>query len=86
MERFRWSTASAWNAPRSAEYCSSASFAKRSRTCWRASALLRKASFSRQVALAADKLAPASLSCSIVEIGDLNLYDEDAEAETPPEA
>jgi chromate reductase len=45
---------------------------------------LRKASFSRQVALAADKLAPATLNCSIVEIGDLNLYDEDAEAETPP--
>ncbi len=45
---------------------------------------LRKASFSRKMALAADKLAPETLSCSIVEIGDLNLYDEDAEAEAPP--
>ena len=45
---------------------------------------LRKASFSRKMALAADKLAPASLNCSIVEIGDLDLYDEDAEADRPP--
>ena len=44
---------------------------------------LRKASFSRKMALAAAKLAPASLSCGIVEIGELNLYDEDLEAETP---
>ena len=44
---------------------------------------LRKASFSRKMALAAAKLAPANLSCNIVEIGELNLYDEDLEAEVP---
>jgi len=45
---------------------------------------LRKASLSRKMALAADKLSPPSLSCTIVEIGELDLYDEDAEAEAPP--
>ena len=44
---------------------------------------LRKASFSRKLALAADGLAPESLSLGIVEIGDLALYDEDLEAEAP---
>ena len=44
---------------------------------------LRKASFSRKMALAAGKLAPDTLKCQIVEIGDLPLYDEDAEAEAP---
>jgi chromate reductase, NAD(P)H dehydrogenase (quinone) len=44
---------------------------------------LRKASFSRKMALAAIKLAPASLKLEIVEIGDLALYDEDAEAAAP---
>jgi len=45
---------------------------------------LRKASFSRKMALAADALAPDTLTCAIVEIGDLALYDEDAEREGPP--
>jgi chromate reductase len=45
---------------------------------------LRKASFSRKMALAAEKLAPDTLKCQIVEIGDLALYDEDAEKEGPP--
>jgi len=44
---------------------------------------LRKASFNRKMALAAAKLAPASLKLEIVEIGDLALYDEDVEAEAP---
>jgi len=44
---------------------------------------LRKASFSRKMALAAAKLAPSSLKPAVVEIGDLALYDEDGEAETP---
>jgi len=44
---------------------------------------LRKASFSRKLALAAIKLAPASLKLEVVEIGDLALYDEDGEADTP---
>ena len=44
---------------------------------------LRKASFSRKMALAAIRLAPSSLKLEIVEIGDLALYDEDGEAETP---
>jgi len=44
---------------------------------------LRKASFSRKMALAAARLAPASLKLEIVEIGDLALYDEDAEADAP---
>lgn len=44
---------------------------------------LRKASFSRKMALAAARLAPSSLKAEIVEIGDLALYDEDAEAQTP---
>jgi len=44
---------------------------------------LRKASFSRKLALAADKLAPPSLKLDIVEIGDLALYNEDAEAAAP---
>ena len=44
---------------------------------------LRKASFSRKMALAAARLAPSSLKLEIVEIGGLALYDEDAEAEAP---
>jgi chromate reductase len=44
---------------------------------------LRKASFSRKMALAAIRLAPSSLKLEIVEIGDLALYDEDAEADAP---
>ena len=44
---------------------------------------LRKASFSRRLALALAKLAPASLTLEIVEIRDLALYDEDGEAAPP---
>jgi chromate reductase len=44
---------------------------------------LRKASLSRKMALAAAALAPQSLTLSIVEIGDLALYNEDAEADAP---
>jgi chromate reductase, NAD(P)H dehydrogenase (quinone) len=44
---------------------------------------LRKASFSRKMALEAAKLAPQTLKLQIVEIGDLVLYNEDLEAETP---
>jgi chromate reductase len=46
---------------------------------------LRKASFSRKMAHALIGLAPAGLEFGVVEIGDLALYDEDAEA-APPEA
>ncbi|HET6585989.1 MAG TPA: NAD(P)H-dependent oxidoreductase [Nannocystaceae bacterium] len=44
---------------------------------------LRKGSFSRKVAQAFAKLAPASLRLEIVEIGELPHYDQDAEAEPP---
>jgi chromate reductase len=44
---------------------------------------LRKASLSRKLALAADKLAPTSLKMRIVEIGDLALYNEDLEKDVP---
>jgi len=44
---------------------------------------LRKASFSRKMALAAEALAPDTLKCGIVEIGDLALYDEDSETDPP---
>jgi len=47
---------------------------------------LRKGSFSRMTARALIKLAPAELNCALVEIGDLPLYNEDLETETPPEA
>ena len=46
---------------------------------------LRKESFSRKVAHNLIELAPASLKFSVVEIGDLPLYNQDIEA-TPPEA
>ena len=44
---------------------------------------LRKGSFNRKMALALEKLAPASLKLEIVEIRDLALYDEDLEAAPP---
>jgi chromate reductase len=44
---------------------------------------LRKASYNRKMALALEKLAPESLTLSIVEIRDLPLYNEDLEAEPP---
>lgn len=47
---------------------------------------LRKDSFNRKTALALTSLAPASLQLSIVEIGDLPLYNEDIDKADPPEA
>ena len=44
---------------------------------------LRKGSFNRKMALALEKLAPATLKLDIVEIRDLALYDEDLEAAPP---
>lgn len=44
---------------------------------------LRKESFTRKIAKALVKLAPEQLSCTIVEIGDLALYNEDLEADPP---
>ncbi len=45
---------------------------------------LRKASFNRKMAHAIMALAPPSLAMSIVEIGDLPLYNQDLETATPP--
>ena len=47
---------------------------------------LRKASFSRKMALAAETLAPASLKLQIIEIGGLALYNEDLDAAGAPES
>ena len=48
---------------------------------------LRKASLNRRVALALAEVAPADLKLGLVEIGQLPLYDQDAEDEgRPPEA
>ena len=47
---------------------------------------LRKASINRRLALALAELAPASLKLEIVEIGDLPLYNEDIDQDSPPEA
>lgn len=44
---------------------------------------LRKASLTRKVANALITVAPSSLKCSILEIGDLPLYNEDLETEAP---
>jgi chromate reductase, NAD(P)H dehydrogenase (quinone) len=44
---------------------------------------LRKQSFTRKVALALAELSPKTLQFDIVEIRDLNLYDEDLEKEAP---
>ncbi|GIL41556.1 NADPH-dependent FMN reductase [Roseiterribacter gracilis] len=44
---------------------------------------LRKESFTRKIAVAMRKLAPPTLACEIVEIGDLPLYNEDLEANPP---
>jgi len=45
---------------------------------------LRKASINRKLALALADLAPANLKLSIVEIGDLPLYNEDIDVEPAP--
>jgi chromate reductase len=47
---------------------------------------LRKASINRKLALALADLAPASLNLEILEIGDLPLYNEDADGENAPAA
>jgi chromate reductase, NAD(P)H dehydrogenase (quinone) len=47
---------------------------------------LRKASLSRKVANALIELAPEGLDLKIVEIGELPLYNEDAEKDGPPAA
>lgn len=44
---------------------------------------LRKESWNRKIALALQKLAPASLQLSVVEIGDLPFYNEDLDASPP---
>jgi chromate reductase, NAD(P)H dehydrogenase (quinone) len=44
---------------------------------------LRKESFTRKVAKAMIELAPDTLDCTIVEIGNLPLYNEDSEANAP---
>ncbi|HEV3044851.1 MAG TPA: NAD(P)H-dependent oxidoreductase [Roseiarcus sp.] len=44
---------------------------------------LRKESFTRKLAAAMIKLAPDALSCRIVEIGELPLYNQDREADPP---
>ena len=45
---------------------------------------LRKESFSRKIARATAEVAPASLRLELVEIGGLPLYDQDADAGSPP--
>lgn len=45
---------------------------------------LRKASINRKLALALADLAPASLNLEILEIGDLPLYNEDADGDSAP--
>lgn len=47
---------------------------------------LRKASINRKIALALAELAPDTLKLNILEIGDLALYNEDIDAESPPPA
>ncbi len=44
---------------------------------------LRRASYSRKMALALASLAPANLTLQVVEIGELPLYNEDLEADAP---
>jgi len=45
---------------------------------------LRKAALSRQMAQALAALAPSSLQLHIVEIGDLPLYNQDLDTDSPP--
>jgi chromate reductase len=47
---------------------------------------LRKESLTRKVVMAMKKIAPASLSLDIVEIRDLQMYDQDLETDAPPKA
>ena len=46
---------------------------------------LRRASWTRRIAVALGKVAPAALQLEIVEIGDLPLYNEDLDTAEPPE-
>jgi len=45
---------------------------------------LRKGSFSRKLALALKAMAPASLAFELVEIGNLPLYNQDLDPDSPP--
>lgn len=45
---------------------------------------LRRASFTRRIAVALGRLAPPTLKLDIVEIGDLPLYNPDLETDNPP--
>src|SRR3569832_1279895 len=45
---------------------------------------LRKESLTRKIALAMKAMAPPSLALEIVEIRDLQMYDQDLETEMPP--
>src|SRR5450432_2079610 len=45
---------------------------------------LRKESFTRKLAMAMTRIAPTSLKLDLVEIRDLQMYDEDLETERPP--
>ena len=47
---------------------------------------LRKGSYNRMVAKALMERAPKNFECTIIEIGDLPLYNEDLDTATPPEA
>lgn len=47
---------------------------------------LRKASLNRKMALALKELAAGRLDLALIEIGDLPLYNEDIDGETPPAA
>jgi len=47
---------------------------------------LRRESWTRRIAVALGRLAPAHLKLEIVEIGDLPLYNQDLETEHPPES
>ena len=47
---------------------------------------LRKESYNRKVARALSELAPSSLALKIVEIGELPLYNEDIDQDSPPAA
>ena len=46
---------------------------------------LRRQSWTRRIAVALGRLAPSQLKLEIVEIGDLPLYNQDLETDTPPE-
>ena len=45
---------------------------------------LRKGSYNRMVAKALMERATKNFECTIIEIGDLPLYNEDLDTDTPP--